>query len=125
MLGIAVVTVVIMAALLAFLLGHLERILVLLGELWERLRRRPPVPVTVPVEQIAADLRRLADLLERTYATDQPAKMERLTAAALAYDYVLLSACRTLELPQPPGLPLDPVDRLQTEAELARHGLSW
>lgn len=51
--------------------------------------------------------------------------MQRLTAAALAYDYVLLSACRTLDVPQPQRLPLDPLERLVTEAELTRRGLTW
>ena len=52
----------------------------------------------MPVEQLAADLRRLAAYLETIYDTEQPAKMERVTAAALAYDWVLVSACRTLEV---------------------------
>ena len=79
-------------------------------------------------EQLAADLRRLAELLEATYDTEQPAKMQRVTAAALAYDWVLLSACRTLEVSEPaPGQlpPLDPIDRLTLEAALARRGLAW
>jgi hypothetical protein len=77
------------------------------------------------VEQLVADLRRLAVQLEQTYETEQPAKMARLTAAALAYDYVLLSACRTLEIDLPYAPPLEPVARLETEAELARQGLQW
>jgi hypothetical protein len=79
----------------------------------------------VSVEQLVSDLRRLAVLLEQTYETEQPAKMARLTAAALAYDYVLLSACRTLEIDVPHTAPLEPVARLETEAELARQGLQW
>lgn len=125
----ALLAVVVVVLATAALLGHLERPAGWLAdharERWRALRHVPPDPGTVPVEQIAADLRRLADLLERTYSTEQPAKMARLTAAALAYDYVLLSACRTLELPQPERLPLDPLERLETEAELARRGLSW
>jgi hypothetical protein len=121
----ALLTLAVLVGLTALLLGHLERTMTWLSEWWRRVRRIPPEPVTVPVEQIAADLRRLADLLERTYSSDQPAKMARLTAAALAYDYVLLSACRTFELPEPGALPLRAVERLQTEAELARRGLSW
>ena len=62
------------------------------------MRPQPPQAVTVPVEQLAADLRRLAAYLETVYDTEQPAKMERVTAAALAYDWVLVSACRTLEV---------------------------
>ena len=109
----------------AGLLGHLDRLAALLGGVWRRVHPPQPTSDTVPVEQLAADLRRLAAHLEATYDTDAPAKMERLRAAALAYDWVLLSACRTLEVPLPPMPPLDPVSRLQTEAALARRGLDW
>lgn len=109
----------------AWLLGHLERVGAFLVAGWRRVHPRRATPSTVPVEQLAADLRRLADHLEATYDTDQPAKMQRVAAAALAYDWVLLSACRTLELPEPPMPPLDAVDRLTTEADLARRGLAW
>lgn len=122
-LGLVALAVVILAT--AAMLGHVDHVADRLGEVWRRVRRRPPVPDTVAVEQLAADLRRLADLLEQTYASDQPAKMARLTAASLAYDYVLLSACRTLELPEPTTLPMRAVERLVTEADLARHGLDW
>jgi hypothetical protein len=128
------VTVVMSLALLvaglgaAWLLGHLDRALAAVARGWHRVRPRPPQPLTVPVEQLAADLRRLAAALESVYNTDQPAKMERVTAAALAYDWVLISACRTLEIAEPdprPVPPLDPIDRLTVEAALARHGLTW
>lgn len=109
----------------AWLLGHLERVGSLLVAGWRRAHPRRATSSTVPVEQLAADLRRLADHLEATYETDQPAKMQRVAAAALAYDWVLLSACRTLEVPEPPMPPLDAVDRLTTEADLARRGLAW
>jgi hypothetical protein len=109
----------------AWLLGHLERVGAFLVAGWRRVRPRRATSTTVPVEQLAADLRRLADHLEATYDTDQPAKMQRVAAAALAYDWVLLSACRTLEVPEPPMPPLDAVDRLTTEADLARRGLAW
>jgi len=112
----------------AWLLGHLERPLAAVGRIWRRLRPPPPEPVTVPVEQLAADLRRLAAYLESVYDTEQPAKMERVAAAAHAYDWVLVSACRTLEVPDaasPPVPPLDPIERLTVEAALARHGLTW
>jgi hypothetical protein len=109
----------------AWRLGHLERLGAVVVAGWRRVRRKPPESTTVPVEQLAADLRRLAAHLEATYNTDQPAKMQRVTAAALAYDWVLLSACRTLEVPEPPMPPLDPVDRLTTEAALAQEGLAW
>jgi hypothetical protein len=109
----------------AALMGHLDRVGGLLGRAWRRLRPRPPQPETTSVEQLAADLRRLSALLERTYDTEQPAKMARLTAASLAYDHVLVSACRTLQIDVPHRPPLPAVARLETEAELARQGLQW
>jgi hypothetical protein len=106
--------------------GRLDRTAAVVADTWRRIHPRPPVPETGPVEQLAADLRRLAAHLEAAYDTDQPAKMERLTAAALAYDWVLLSACRTLEVPAPPPPPpLAAMSRLQVEAALARRGLDW
>lgn len=124
--GVVTVTVLVAVVLCAAgLLGHLDRTGAALAAAFRRLRPRPPQPDTVSVEQLAADLRRLAALLEQTYATDQPAKMARLTAASLAYDYVLLAACRTLEIPTPQTAPLAAVDRLETEAALARRGLDW
>lgn len=119
------VVVVSLVLISAGLLGRLNRPLGLLGDGWRRLRPKPLVSDTVSVEQLAADLRRLADLLERTYLTDQPSKMERLTAAALAYDYVLLSACRTLEVPELATLPMNSIKRLEIEAALAGRGLDW
>lgn len=109
----------------AALLGHLDRIGSVAGDLWHRLRPPPPRAETQAIEALAADLRRLAAGLERAYLLDEPAKMARLTAAALAYDWVLLSAARSLEVPVPDSVPLDPVTRLETEAALAAQGLLW
>jgi len=126
---VAVAALVAVVLCTAGLLGLLDRPAAVLGKAlvntWHRLR--PPLERsdTVSVEQLARDLHRLASHLEQTYATDQPAKMARLTAASLAYDYVLLAACRTLEIPSPQTAPLDAVERLQTEAALARSGLDW
>lgn len=129
--GVVVQTVVLLSGMalslvvIAALLGHLDWLGRVGVALWHRVR--PPRPETqhVSVEQLAADLHRLARYLEQVRTIDQPAKMERLTAAALAYDWVLLSACRTLEVPSPEHAPLDPVERLETEAALAAQGLDW
>jgi len=93
---------------------------------WRRLRGRPAAgPTGVPVQQLAADLRRIAAYLEQVDSSDAPAKAFRLRAASLAYDGVLLSAARTLDVPAPEKPPLQSIDRLQTEAALAQHGLDW
>lgn len=78
------------------------------------------------VERLAADLHRLSVHLERVERSDEPHRVARLQAAALAYDAVLLEACRTLEveLPADPA-PLPAIGRLETEAALAREGLVW
>jgi len=66
-------------------------------------RLRPPhaVPVGPPIEQIAADLRRLQAWLDR-YADPRPSpgKATKLTATLIAYDRVLAEACRALEIPE-------------------------
>jgi hypothetical protein len=100
------------------------------GTLWRsmlrRVRRRPAdEPAAMSVEKIAADLRRINAYLDNLERSDAPARAARLKAAVLAYDDVLLLACRTLEIPAPDSAPLEPVDRLQTEAALAQHGLVW
>jgi hypothetical protein len=118
--GMAVAVVV-----TAALLGHLDWAGRRIATGWHRVRPVPPHTDNVSVERLAADLRRLARELERVYAQDQPAKMARLTAAALAYDWVLMSAARTLDVPVPGPAPLNPVERLQTEAALAAQGLDW
>jgi hypothetical protein len=109
----------------AALLGHLGWAVRLAVRVKQRVRPDPPQTDHVSVEQLAADLRRLANHLERIYRADEPSKMERLQAAALAYDWVLLSACRTLDVPVPGDAPLDAMERLQTEAALAALGLDW
>jgi hypothetical protein len=120
-----VVGMVLAAVLTAAVLGHLDRAGRFAVRVWRRFRPEPPRAETVSVEQLAADLHRLADGLERAFRQDEPAKMARLTAASLAYDWVLLSAARTLEIPAPSSAPLDPLDRLQMEAALAAEGLDW
>jgi hypothetical protein len=94
---------------------------------WSTRRRlgRGPRPDHLPVEELAADLRRLAAEIDAVFRADEPAKHHRLRAATLAYDWVLLAACRTLDVPQPGPAPLDPLDRLSTEAALATRGLQW
>lgn len=95
---------------------------------WRRVRRRGPLPSTpppVPVEAFEADLRRLVAFIDQLHRSDAPALAARLQAALIAYDDVLLTACRALEIPAPDRAPLGSLCRLQTEADLVLHGLQW
>lgn len=121
-LGVGLTAAVLVAAAL---LGHLDWAGRGIVAAWRRLRPPPPRTEHVSVEVLAADLRRLADNLESVRNHDQPAKMARLTAAALAYDWVLLSACRTLDVHVTSSAPMDSLTRLETEAALAAEGLDW
>ena len=94
----------------------------LLDRLFPQRRQRPLVE---PVERLAADLHRLAIHIDTVERSQEMHRVARLRAASLAYDDVLLSACRTLEVEVPETTPLHPVERLQTEAALAQAGLVW
>jgi hypothetical protein len=88
-------------------------------------RHRTPVPDSPPIEDLAADLRRLGSQLALVESSNEIAKAFRLTATSRAYDDVLLSACRVLEVDTAARAPLRPVERLEAEAALAMHGLRW
>lgn len=77
------------------------------------------------LERLVADLARLERDFRRIEGSNPPHKMQRLQMVSLAYDDVLCECCRTLGLPEPTTRPLGPVDRIQTQCELARHGLTW
>ena len=93
----------------------------------ERLGRGPAVQLLpqVPVERLSADLHRLIRQLDDLERTNPPAKCARMRATALAYDAVLLDACRALEVRTEGRPPLGPIARLEAEAELAKQGLTW
>jgi hypothetical protein len=75
-------------------------------------------------ERYRKDLRRLAADHDRVLAADVPAKAARLRALQLAYDDTLVHACRALEVDAPPA-PFDAITRVQVEADLVTHGLTW
>ena len=90
-----------------------------------RRRRKQAAPVGRPIEQVAADLRRLGAQLARVPAG---APMARRRGLQAAYDDVLVEAARLLEVPHaldgvPPGRPRD-VERLRLQTALAEAGLS-
>ena len=101
---------------------------------WERMRPDPPPrPAGLPLETLVADLRRL----HREVCGRPPATRVRRTALLAAYDDVLLSVCRAIDVPDPPlrravaaggteGA-MDPdrgLARLQAEAAIQEAGIA-
>jgi hypothetical protein len=84
----------------------------------------PPYAAAMPIERIAADLRRIRPQA-RTPATGTP--MARRRAIAAAYDEALLDACRALDVPTELDRMTDALEReserLRTESELERAGV--
>lgn len=78
-----------------------------------------------PVERLTADLHRLVGQLDALERGNAPAKCARMQATVLAYDAVLLDACRALQVHADGPPPLGPFARLQAEAELSKQGLRW
>jgi hypothetical protein len=121
-LTVAAVLPVLAAMLIAHLFAGFEAAEALRDRLRRRRRQRAQVQ---PVELLAADLHRLAVNLDSLERSREMHRVARLRAASLAYDDVLCSACRTLEVDVPDSTPMHPVERLQTEAALAQRGLVW
>ena len=123
---ITVVAAIMLPLGFTLLLVHIaavgEHLQGLLDRMFPQRRQRPLVE---PVERLAADLHRLAVHIDTIERSQEMHRVARLRAASLAYDDVLLSACRTLEVEVPETTPLHPVERLQTEAALAQAGLVW
>lgn len=116
----------VLPVLAAMFIVHVFTVFDCARALHDRLRpRRRQRAEVQPVERLAADLHRLAVHLDTLERSHEMHRMARLRAASLAYDDVLLSACRTLEVEVPDTTPLHPVERLQTEAALAQRGLVW
>ncbi|HEY3528917.1 MAG TPA: hypothetical protein VGK78_07185 [Nocardioides sp.] len=86
--------------------------------------RAVPPPEGMPIERIAADLRRIRPQA-RWPADGMP--MVRRRAIASAYDDALLDACRALDVPTDLGRLSDALEleseRLRTEAALERAGV--
>ncbi len=88
---------------------------------WRTRSLRPAGPA---IERLVTRLRRLEDDYRRTSGSDLPGRVARLRSIALAYDDVLAACCRAVGLPEP-AVPLSGVSRLETEAALAQHGVTW
>ena len=88
-------------------------------------RRRADAERRERCARCSRNLRRLAAEHDRLVAGSDPAALGfRLRAIETAYDDTLREACRVLDIDAPP-VPLDPVGRIQAEADLVTHGLSW
>jgi hypothetical protein len=104
------------------LLGAL-RLLALVRGL--RHRMRPPVPEHPPIQELAADLRRVHRLLAQ-FRPGTP--MARRVGARQAYDALLVEACDAVDVEQrldqmPEGLARE-VERLRLEESLRSAGLA-
>jgi hypothetical protein len=97
---------------------------VAVGRFTHVLPPRPPTPSGMPIERIAADLRRIRPQA-LTPTSGMP--MARRRAIVAAYDEALLDACRALDVPTELDRITDALEReserLRTEAELARAGV--
>ena len=85
-------------------------------------RRKPPPPV--PVDRLAANLRRLrAELDETETSAELTAKRFHVRSVRGAYLDTLGEACRRLDVAPPPGDRASQADIYRTEAALAARGL--
>jgi hypothetical protein len=90
----------------------------------EARREAPPAPPAVPVERLAADLRRLRADLEDTETRDGLiAKYHRVQALRGAYLDVLSAACRQLDVTPPSGDGVPLAEIYRVEAALRQRGL--
>jgi hypothetical protein len=126
-LAIAVATVVAAVAFGAvFYFGELVALTVRAGRLLHVISAPPPAPLGMPLERIAADLRRLHGEVRRHPPGMPMAKFRGMMAA---YDDALLDACRALDLPTDLSELAEGVEReserMRLEFELERAGISF
>lgn len=85
---------------------------------------RAPLPAALPIERLAADLRRLHDQLDAVEnAVGVPAKNLRCVAVRAAYLDLLGAACQQLQVRPPAGRPVPRTEIYRVESELRRAGL--
>lgn len=77
------------------------------------------------LSEMAAKLHRLRREYDDVERSELPARAVRLRALGLAYDDTLCACCSRLGVPAPDGRPLAAIDRLEAEATLAQHGITW
>jgi hypothetical protein len=125
-LAIAIATAIATLALgVVFYSGEMFALTVRVGRLLGIVPPPPPAPLGMPLERIAADLRRLR--VEAHH--HQPGmSMAKYRGAVAAYDDALLDACRALDLSTdlstlPDGVERES-ERLRVEFELERAGIN-
>lgn len=115
---------VLLAVAGAFL--HAGRVLAGLRRLWRAVGpAERPQPYGMPIERIAADLRRLH---EDVFTLPPQMPQQRRRGVIAAYDDALVDACQALQLTTtlaqlPDGMAHD-LERLRVEEELRRSGLT-
>jgi len=126
-LAIAIATLVAAVALgTVFYFGEMVALTVQVGRLLHLIPPPPPTPDGMPLERIAADLRRLHGEVRRHPPGMPMAKFRGMMAA---YDEALLDACRALDLSTdlsaiPDGVERES-ERLRVEFELERAGINF
>lgn len=92
--------------------------------LWRWVAARTHRPDRGAPVDYGEQLRRLAADHDQLLNARIPAKAARLRALRLAYDDTLRDACAVLDVEAPPA-PWDAATRVQLEADLVTHGLTW
>ena len=82
-------------------------------------------PVGASLGELVDELGRLERAYRQLEQLLLPADDHRMRELTLAYDATLRRCCAALGLPLPGPLPLEGLARLEVEATLAQHGLSW
>lgn len=126
-LAIALATAVAAVAFgVVFYFGELVALSVRVGRFLRLVPLPPPTPLGMPLERIAADLRRLHREV-RQHPPGMP--MAKFRGMMAAYDDALLDACRALDLATdlsslPEGVERES-ERLRVEFELERAGINF
>lgn len=122
MLLVAAVTAVIALCLWVLFSGRIAAISMQVARELHLVPRLPPAPpANLPLETVAADLRRLRRELDKPLPG---LPMTKRRAILQAYDDRLLDACRELDVPAAPAWATDrETERLRLELLLGRAGL--
>ncbi|MGH3470501.1 MAG: hypothetical protein ACRDPG_00450 [Nocardioidaceae bacterium] len=93
---------------------------------WRLLRRRQrPTVHTRSLSELVQELRRLEAELKRAEGYRKPLRGRRIGSLTLEYDQTLQECCTSLGLTSPQSAPLNQLDRINTEADLCLHGVTW